>query len=367
MKNKLLLNVIFSLLILTLYACKPEEIITPVKEPPTIVDLDLKSTRKFVQRNDKNEGEILIVGNSTTPFTSAKVKFKNYFGGQETDWLTLTPGSSNTFSGRFTLKGGGYYPQIIVQKDNVVLKDTLLPWNFKVGEIFAIVGHSLAEGQMPYTITAYDQQWCEIIKWPTQNGIDGFWGRFADKLRVKLQVPIMVYNTGIGGSNSYQWGQSAYGLEFESPIFNWKNRHPFFFFEERLINDIPKTGLRAVLVMHGENDYTIAENQIIESTRAYINKTRELLSAPKLTFVIAKSNTNLDIIEVSRVKSAQKRMLTEIPFTFLGPDLETVVGGAYRWDGIHFNFAGLEEAAERWHLALTPTFFQQTIPVYQSK
>ena len=55
MHNKLLLNVIFSLLILTLYACKPDEVITPIKEPPTIVDLDLKSTRKFVQRNDKNE------------------------------------------------------------------------------------------------------------------------------------------------------------------------------------------------------------------------------------------------------------------------------------------------------------------------
>lgn len=367
MFNKKLLLAISLLSFFLIGSCKPEDVIEPIKEPPVIVNLDLVNSRKFVQRNEKNEGEILISGSSSKPFTSVKVKFKNYFGGQETEWLNLTSTSSTTFKGIFTLKGGGYYPQILVQNNTEILKDTLLPWNFKIGEIFAIIGHSLAEGQSPYTITSYDQQWCEIIKWPGTNGIDGFWGRFADKLRIRLQVPVMVYNTGIGGSNSYQWGQSAYGLEFESPLFDWKKRYPFSFFEERILNDIPKTGIRAVLVMHGENDYGILENQIVESTRAYIQKTRDLLFEQKLTFVIAKSNTNIDIPEVLKVKIAQKRMLSEIPHTFLGADLETVVGGNYRWDGIHFNFAGLEEAANRWNDALTNDFFKQTTPVYRSK
>lgn len=358
------LLVLFLLFILN--ACKPEEVITPLAEPGTLVTIDLAKTRKFVQRNEKNEGEVLIVGNCSKPITSAKVKFKNYFSGQETEWLNLIVDESNGFKGTFTLKGGGYYPQVVVQNNGQVLKDTLLPQNFKVGEIFAVIGHSLAEGQSPYTITAYDQQWCEIIKWPGTNGIDAFWGRFADKLRIKLQVPIMVYNTGIGGSNSYEWGQSAYGLEFQSPLFDWKKRFPYSFFEDRVNNDIPKTGIRAILVMHGENDYALAENQIVESTRAYIEKTRDLLNAPKLTFLIAKSNTNINIPEVAKVKNAQKRMLTEISFTYLGADLETISGSTYRWDSIHFNFAGLEEAANRWNDVMTPEFFQQTKPYFRS-
>ena len=231
----------------------------------------------------------------------------------------------------------------------------------KVGEVFAVIGHSLAEGQTPYTIENYDPTWSSVLNYSSGN-VNNFWGRLAEKLKVKLNVPVRIYNTGIGGSTSEQWGLSAMGLPFQHPFFDWKGRYPFYLYEKRLVNEISKIGLRGILVIHGENDGLLSENTIVESTKMYIQKTRDLLDAPQLTFSVAKSNTGGTAEPIMKVKSAQKRILTEIKNTVVGADLETLTGEKYRWDGIHFNSAGLEQAAIRWDESLPLSFFTQTTP-----
>lgn len=349
-------------LILLLNGCKSEDI-TPKFIANSKVIIDKSNSIDFVQRNTNNEGSITIVGKSDKSFQSAKIKFNSSLGGVSTDWLTLNiDPTTKEFKGKFTLKAGGYYPQIQLFNDNKVYTDTLLTWNVKVGEVFAVIGHSLVEGQKPYSIENYDPTWCDILIWQFDGAINNYWGRLAEKLKVKLNVPIRIYNTGIGGSSSEQWGLSAYGLSFQHPFFDWKLRYPYSLFEKRLVNEISKTGLRGILVAHGENDGLLTENTIVESTKMYIQKTRDLLDAPQLTFSIAKSNTGGTAEPIMKVKSAQRRILNEIKNTMVGADLETLTGDKYRWDGIHFNSAGLEQAANRWNESLPLSFFNQTTP-----
>jgi hypothetical protein len=353
---------IFTLLglILLLNGCKSEDIAPKFPNNSSVI-IDKANSIDFVQRNSNNEGSITIVGKSDKNFQSAKIKFNSSLGGVSTDWLTLNiDPATNEFKGKFTLKAGGYYPQIQLFKDNKVYTDTLLTWNVKVGEVFAVIGHSLAEGQRPYTIENYDPTWCDIIIWQYDGAINNYWGRLAEKLKVKLNVPVRIYNTGIGGSSSEQWGKSAYGLSFQSDIFDWKKRYPYWFFEQRCLNDFSKTGLRAIFVEHGENDHGTEENLIIKYTQDYIQKSRDLLSSPQLAFIISKSNFGGTEANISKIRSAQKRMLTEIKNTMEGPDLESVNGTKYRWDGIHFNSAGLEEAAIRWDNSLPISYFSTT-------
>jgi hypothetical protein len=349
-------------LILLLNGCKSEDI-APKFIANSKVIIDIAKSIDFAQRNATNEGSITVVGKSDKSFQSAKIKFNSSLGGVSTDWLTLAiDPTTNEFKGKFTLKAGGYYPQIQLFNDNKVYTDTLLTWNVKVGEVFAVIGHSLAEGQKPYSIENYDPTWCDIVIWQYDGAINNYWGRLAEKLKVKLNVPIRIYNTGIGGTTSEQWGKSAYGLEFYSPIFDWKKRYPYSIFEQRINNDFTKTGLRAIFVQHGENDQSLGENLIVESTKAYIQKTRELLNSTILPFIISKNSFNGSVQDKLKLKTAQDRMLTEIKFTIKGPELESISGEKYKWDSIHYNNAGLEQAAILWNESLPLSFFTQTTP-----
>ena len=348
-------------LILLLNGCKSEDIAPKFLNNSTVI-IDKVNSIDFAQRNANNEGAITIVGKSDKKFQSAKIKFNSSLSGVSTDWLALSIDPvTNEFKGKFTLKAGGYYPQIQLFNDSKVYTDTLLTWNVKVGEVFAVIGHSLAEGQTPYTIENFDPTWASVLNYSSGN-VNNFWGRLAEKLKVKLNVPVRIYNTGIGGSTSEQWGLSAMGLPLQHPFFDWKGRYPFYLYEKRLVNEISKVGLRGILVIHGENDGLLSENTIVESTKMYIQKTRDLLDAPQLTFSIAKSNTGGTSEPIMKVKSAQKRILAEIKNTVVGADLETLIGEKYRWDGIHFNSAGLEQAAIRWDESLPLSFFTQTSP-----
>lgn len=348
-------------LFVLLNACKSEDIAPKFINKSKVI-IDKVNSIDFAQRNSNNEGSITIIGKSDQIFQSAKIKFNSSLGGVSTDWLTLAIDPiTKEFKGKFTLKAGGYYPQIQLFNDNKIDTDTLLTWNVKVGEVFAIIGHSLAEGQTPYTIENFDPTWAEVLNYSSGN-VNNFWGRLAEKLKVKLNVPVRIYNTGIGGSTSEQWGLSAYGLPFQHPFFDWKGRYPYYLYEKKLVNEISKIGLRGILVIHGENDGLLSENTIVESTKMYIQKTRDVLDAPQLTFSIAKSNTGGTSEPIMKVKSAQKRILTEIKNTALGADLETLMGEKYRWDGIHFNSLGLEQAAIRWDQSLPISYFSQTIP-----
>jgi hypothetical protein len=372
MHKRLLTVSILFISIFVLGACtSDQEPISPNDTflAPATASIDLEKSKTFVQRSNSNEGEIIIKGQAGATFQTAKIKFINRLGGQATDWQNLTVDMANKqFSGKFKLVGGGYYPQIQLITDGKVVTDGLLPTTINVGEVFAVIGHSISEGQEPYVILDYDRTWCQIKLWPplTEKKIyfnPSFWGRVAEYTKKRFNVPVMIFNTGQGGSTSVQWGKSAYGEQFEEhDFYPWRQRQPYARFEQRLVNEIKQTGLRAIFVVHGENDYWTAENDIVYFTGRYIQKTRELLNHPQLPFLISKSNAGQNIPEQIKVRRAQKRMLQEIPNTFEGANLEFIKDGGMRWDGVHYNFAALEIAAIQWKEVLTPLFFQVSKP-----
>ncbi|MHA8061506.1 hypothetical protein PQG22_09545 [Aquirufa beregesia] len=351
--------------LLTFISCQKEET-NPSINSQGGIQIDAANSRTFVQRDLNNQGKIVLVGQSSQSFTSAQVKFKNILGGKESDWLNLSKEGS-TFKGEFSLQAGGYYPEIKLIQDTKTVSDTLLSQSpFKVGEIFAVIGHSLAEGQPPYELTDYDKEWCEIVKY-SENNVVAFWGRLADKLKNRYQVPIRIYSTGIGGSTSEQWGKSALGLAFSSTLFDWQKRYPYSFFENRILSEVPKSGLRAVLVIHGENDATTSMDNIIKYTGVYMDYTREILQSKNLSFMLARSNRGLNKTEDLHVQEAQNIMLKTLPNVIEGANLQSVVGAGFRWDGTHFNFAGLEEAARKWDVVFDPKLFSQMTPILRSR
>ncbi|MHA8099253.1 hypothetical protein VR479_08165 [Aquirufa aurantiipilula] len=351
--------------LLLFISCQKEETNPSISSQGNI-QIDAVNSRTFVQRDLNNQGKIVLVGQSSQSFTSAQVKFKNILGGKESDWLNLSKEGSK-FKGEFVLQAGGYYPEIkLIQDSKTVIDSTLSQSPFKVGEIFAVIGHSLAEGQPPYELTDYDKEWCEIVKYSESNVV-AFWGRLADKLKNRYQVPIRIYSTGIGGSTSEQWGKSALGLEFSSSLFDWKKRYPYSFFENRILSEVPKSGLRAVLVIHGENDATTSMDNIIKYTGVYMDYTREILQSKNLSFMLARSNRGLNKTEDLHVQEAQNIMLKTLPNVIEGANLQSVVGAGFRWDGTHFNFAGLEEAARKWDIVFDPKVFSQMTPILRSR
>ncbi|MHA8054115.1 hypothetical protein [Aquirufa sp. OSTEICH-129A] len=353
----------FSLMVFN--SCKTEET-NPMGSQQGNISIDATKSRMFVQRDLNNQGKIVLVGQSSQTFSSAQVKFKNILGGKETDWLNLSKEGAS-FKGEFLLQAGGYYPEIKLIQDNKTISDTILTKSpFKVGEVFAIIGHSLAEGQPPYELTDYDKEWCEVIKY-SDNNVVAFWGRLADKLKVRYQVPIRFYSTGIGGSTSEQWGKSALGLEFTSTLFDWKKRYPYAFFENKILSEVPKSGLRAILVIHGENDATTSMDNIIKYTGIYMDYTREILQSKNLTFMLARSNRGLNKTEDLHVQEAQNIMLKTLPNVVEGANLQSVVGAGFRWDGTHFNYAGLEEAARKWDIMFEPKVFSQMTPILRNR
>jgi hypothetical protein len=121
---------------------------------PATASLDLEKSKTFVQRSNSNEGEISIKGQAGATFQTAKIKFVNRLGGQSTDWQNLAVDVANKqFSGKYKLVGGGYYAQIQLTSDGKVVTDGLLPTTINVGEVFAVIGHSISEGQEAYVLS----------------------------------------------------------------------------------------------------------------------------------------------------------------------------------------------------------------------
>jgi len=65
------------------------------------------------------------------------------------------------------------------------------------------------------------------------------------------------------------------------------------------------------------------------------------------------------------IRTAQQRMINEVPNCFTGPDYDTLAP-ADRYDGIHLSEQGCRAAAQRWADALHGGFFSSSQPYLPS-
>lgn len=261
-----------------------------------------------------------------------------------------------------------------------------------VGEVFIIVGHSVAHGGRTNLTGATDDR-VNTIAWPEDaveqrreyertadpgllpvlcgtpftNGVmpapfgNGtyFWARFAEHIAQREDVPVLLLNAAFGGTSLEHWAKSARGELFEHSFVRAKIRMPYINLQHALGQYAAQTGVRALLADQGQNDWPERDgNKVFSNYLAFVTQARSDLNCAELAIVV---NRQTPPGGKSQIRAAQERMLREVPHAFPGPDYDTL-SKADRYDGIHLGAEGLARAAQLWADALTPDFFQKTHP-----
>ena len=157
-----------------------------------------------------------------------------------------------------------------------------------VGEVFVVVGHSVAHGGDINLPGAQDDRVNTIAlppgdtesKWhykftgdprflpeavgthfgsnvqpaPAGNGTY-FWAAFAERVAREQNVPVLLLNAAFGGTSLEHWAKSARGEPFEHSFVFSSIRMPYIRLKHALTRYCAVTGLRAILADQGQNDW----------------------------------------------------------------------------------------------------------------
>lgn len=368
--------------------------------------------RMVVQRSNSNTASVQIAGSYSVQLDLIEARFVSLQGGQTTDWATLQATPTNgQFNGNLTAQGGWYRIEVRGKRAGQVVGTSSLP-HFGVGEVFAIFGHSNAQGSTcngtnecdqpggaldervnsiplveegtfnTFYLTTADPRYLPDIsygQWTATSGAAPFhslawtWGRMGDKLVEKLGVPVLFYGAGFGGTNM-QHAYLAMNNEYFSHGFcRWDLQMPYANVRNLMNLYVPTTGIRGVLVVHGENDRMNSQETIRMNYREVMRQFRQKFSKEQLAWVVALSSYVGQ--RHDNVRNAQWQAVEDInndagqAKVFVGPDLDPPAGttGAtpYRPDGIHYSTQGQLYYAQLWADNLTAdnnAFFRNSTP-----
>ena len=357
--------------------------------------------RQVIQRDNKNAAVVSFSGTYTRQPNKIRVRLVPIKANQGvvTDWLEI-PFQDGSFSGKITARGGWYSLEAENLNDSGVAQETASVAHFGIGEVFITAGHSVAAGGVSYINGASDDRVIAIpMEIPfevSRRGQTGsledmppikfaqfgtgvadapfgyncyFWSKFAELVVERLNVPVLMYQTAFGGTNLQHWADSSQGIEF--PLFSvppaW--HMPYINLKHTIQKYIPVTGLRAVLVDHGQNDYPEKdEDLLLNRYLTWVNQARTDVGQSTLAFVINRQTPFLTVDPTYQglgpqvqIRHVQEKM-SVTPNCFAGPDYDTGLVVADRFDNIHLSDSGQAKAAVMWSNALTNAFFEQSIP-----
>lgn len=361
-------------------------------------------TRQVVQRDNNNQATIQIAGSYAQPLDVVEARVVPRVAGQgtATNWATLQTAPANgQFNGTLTVKGGWYTIYVRGRSGNTVVATDSLD-RFGVGEVFAILGHSNAQGSgctvngtnMCPTIDGASDERVVVVpvdqstpdfqqylntaqtgylpgmnfsQLLTFSGISPFggfawlWGHMGDVLVQRINVPVLFYNAGFGGTNMQQTYWAAYDIPFQHSFVRYDLRMPYANVRNLMNLYVPNTGLRAVLIQHGEND----RGNPTDSTSKYyykvIDKIRAEFNKPNLGMIVAISS--FVGARFDNVRAAQFQVInTPGEGAYLGPDLDNIYTPSDRPDGIHFSPTGQVKAGELWANAITDSYLSTLNP-----
>ncbi|MCK8492854.1 hypothetical protein M0L20_13375 [Spirosoma sp. RP8] len=368
------------------------------------IDVTYPVSRMIVQRDNNNKATVQIVGSYAQDLDSVEVRAVVRTAGQgtTTGWSTLQTNPLNgQFSGKLTVTGGWYQLEVRgISNRKVVATDVVD--RFGVGEVFAILGHSNAQGSSCYvdgtdrcptmegavddrvTVVSLDQTSPEFQQYEgtadnrylpglnfsqlaTFTGISPFakmawfWGRMGDLLVQRINVPVLIYNAGFGGSNMEQTYKAAYDIPFEHGFIKYSLRMPYVNMRNLMNLYVPSTGIRAILLQHGENDRGNPTDLIVTHHYGVIDKVRQEFGKPNLSFIIALSSYVGGRFE--NVRQAQLQVINRDNYkTYQGPDLDNVNSLDDRPDGIHYSPLGQPKVGKLWADAITNAYLQSIQP-----
>ncbi len=351
------------------------------------LDATFPLNRMVFQRNNANQATFQVAGSLTTPLDRVEVQVVNRItSATVTAWTTVQTNPTNgQFAGNLTLAGGWYQLNFRGFRNNAVVGTDMIE-RVGVGEVFAVLGHSNAQGSSctaeangcyypvcnacPTLDGATDdrvscvqlnnnnnsanfqnpafQQYEETGDNRYLPGVTGFakletyvgespfarfawfWGKMGDQLVQQLGVPVLLYNAGFGGSNMEHVYKSAYDIPFSHGWIRYDIRMPYVNIRNIMNLYAPSTGLRAILLQHGINDRGNQYADIKTHFLGVIDKVRLEFNTPNLAFVVAKDS--YADAPFQHVRNAQDDAIYRgeranpryIDNTFLGPDLDQV-------------------------------------------
>ncbi|GAB4016785.1 hypothetical protein GCM10028773_11010 [Spirosoma koreense] len=365
-------------------------------------------SRMVVQRNNANLATVQIAGSYAEPLDAVEARVVARVSGQgvSTGWATLQARpTQGQFTGTLQVRGGWYRIEVRgLRNRQVVAVDSVD--RFGVGEVFAIVGHSNAQGSgcnvngtngcpsMPgatddrVTVVALDQESPDFQQYLATadarylpslvfsqlqqfNGMAPFakmawfWGHMGDVLVRRINVPVLLFNAGFGGSNMEHNYNSAYDIPFTHSFVRYSLRMPYVNLRNLMQLYVPSTGIRAILLNHGENDRANPTELILKHHLGVIDKSRQEFNKPDLAWIVARSSFMHGPAE--NVRAAQQQVIDKPGYrTFAGPDLDIITSVADRPDGAHYSPAGQAKAGELWANAITDAVLRSITP-YESR
>ena len=368
------------------------------------IDVTYPISRMVVQRDNNNTAVVQVAGSYAQPLDAveAHVVARATGQGTTTNWTTLQANPANgQFNGTISVTGGWYRLEVRgIQNGQVVALDSVD--RFGVGEVFAIMGHSDAQGSScilngvdhcptidgasddRVTVVALDQSSPEFQTYlntadtrylpglafaqlATFNGISPFakmawfWGHMGDVLVQRINVPVLLYNAGFGGTNMQQNYWAAYDIPFQHGFVRYDLRMPFANVRNLMNLYVPTTGLRAILLNHGVNDKAESTSDIVSYHYAVIDKLRQEFNMPNLGWIVAIASYFGAVNE--NVRQAQFQVINRAGYnTYQGPDLDNINSLDDMPDGGHYSPSGQVKAGEAWANALTNSIVQSCAP-----
>jgi hypothetical protein len=300
----------------------------------------------------------------------------------------------DSFSGRLTLSGGWYSLELRARAKNGANRFAKVE-RVGAGEVFVVVGHSVAHGgklNLPgadddrvntialtdtnalkdYERTA-DLQYLpplvgthfssDVKPAPFGHGTY-FWAQFAQRVAKNQNVPVLILNAAFGGTSLEHWAKSAKGIPFEHSFVKSKIRMPYINVHNTLKRYVAVTGVRAILADQGQNDWPENdEAKVFKNYGTWIAQAREDLGFPDLAVVV---NRQTPPPAKSQIRRVQDRMIREYPYCFPGPDYDRLQKSDTS-DGIHLTESGANKAAQYWADALDIAFFKKAVPFQPSR
>lgn len=354
------------------------------------IRVSMPVTRIVFQRDLNNEAMVPVKGNCAIEATTVQVRLvaRSATQGTTSRWKDIVA-KNGMFEGAIEGKTGWYDLELCAKKKSKVLSRTTVE-RVGVGEVFVIVGHSVAQGGAINLGGAEDDRvsivpieeksktFQQYLKTGDTADLPGlqfshagdslapgpfghnsyFWSKFAENVAKKINAPVLIFNAAFGGTSLEHWAKSALNIQFEHGFVRSGIRMPYINLHNTLLKYIPFTGIRAILADQGQNDAgQKSADTIFSNYQVFMREARKDLGFPELTVVVNRQQP----VNSPQVKEAQLKMLKQ-PYSFPGPNYDSAMQKEDRYDGIHLSESGARKAAVLWADVLTPAFFATVKP-----
>jgi xylan 1,4-beta-xylosidase len=350
------------------------------------------ANRLVFQRDLAGNAVLLVAGSCAWPGAVVEARLIDVATNRAEEWTTIGKVEADfTYRGQLKAVTGWYALEVRARSE--ARNDVATVQRVGVGEVFVVVGHSVAHGGQINLPGAEDDRvntialpsgevdaqrhykfsgdpkylpepvgrhfGSEVQPGPAGNGTY-FWAAFAEHVAMEQNVPVLLLNAAFGGTSLEHWAKSARGEQFTHPFVKSSVRMPYIRLEHALQRYCMVTGLRAILADQGQNDWPEKdENKIVTNYEAWIEQARKDSGFPNLAVVVNRQSPPDGGGQVRRV---QDRVIKEYPHCYPGPDYDTL-GKEDTVDRVHLSEAGEKKAARFWADAVNANFLRSVEPM----